>query len=126
MCWYTFFFFSCAWAPLSFWDLWVFIAFAKFENCWVAISSGFFLFYPLSLLLHGFQIHLLIYWPFEVVSHLTDDYLIFLNLSQCFISYSFYHYKFSSLIFSSTISNLLSILSSVCGTSDMVAPSLEV
>lgn len=111
--------------------------------CWVSGSVGFYnicqiwellgcyffrIFSVLSsLLLHGFQLHLLIYWPFEVISHLTDDYFFFFfTLSQCFVSYSFHYYNCNSLIFSSTISNLLSILSSVCCTSDMVAPSLEV
>lgn len=119
------FFFLCL-GFVEFLDLWVFITFAKFENCWVAISSGFFLFYPLS----SFMDSNYIYWYIGLLksSHilLMTTFFFFFTLSQCFVSYSFYYYNFTSLIFSSTISNLLSILSSVCCTSDMVAPSLEV
>lgn len=79
-----FFFFLC----LGFIEFLGSVGFYSICQVWELLDCYFFRIFSVfsSLLLHGFQLHLLIYWPFEVVSHLTDDYLFFL----LFLSASFH------------------------------------
>lgn len=84
MCWYNFFFLvlGLCWVSGS-------VGFYNICQIWELLGCYFFRIFSVlsSLLLHGFQLHLLIYWPFEVVSHLTDDYFFFFLL---FLSASFH------------------------------------
>lgn len=79
MCWYNFFFLCLGF--VEFLDLWVFITFAKFENCWVAISSGFFLFYPLS----SFMDFNYIYW---YIGLLKSSHILLMTTFFFFYSFS--------------------------------------
>ena len=83
MCWHMFFFLC-----LGFIEFLGSVGFYSICQVWELLDCYFFRIFSVfsSPLLHGFQLHLLIHWPFEVVSHLTEDYLFFL----LFLSASFH------------------------------------